>query len=259
MTEETKKALLAGYPEWEIDCRTKGLPSKGSGAIFQMGDEDITEKAFTIPTHWPILAGVDFGRSRDPSTIVFTAINPNDDTIHIFREYYLDQDRSQEAMAEIILNSGYPNIPVCYPHDGHSVSTDGGTETRAAILRKCGVNLLVSNFNNSDEVKANITDSRKKAIGKEGGLVWMGHKMKEGKMKFFDTLTYFFKEKRSYFYVMKGGKFSPKDGDDHVIDATRLATISVEQFGIPAGQCMGGDVESWNNGFSNTEQPNWDY
>lgn len=252
LSDEIKSKLLATYPEWEVELRTKGFPSKGSGAIFQVEDSFIESDELFPQPHWPVVAGIDFGRSKDPSTVVFATKNPETDVIHIFREYYLDKDRSPEAIAETILSSGIPNIPVIPPHDGNSVSTDGGSETRAAIMRRLGCNVPMVTFSNPPEVQNTISNVNKKHMGKEGGLAWMAYLFKQGKLKVCKDLSYFFKEKRSYFYITKGGKTQPKDGNDHIIDAARIAVLSLDRFGSPLGQCLA-DYTDFNNGFTQYE------
>lgn len=259
LTEEVKNDLLKAIPVWEHDMRRNGIPAKGSGAIFQTSDEDLMVEPFDIPSTWSIVAGIDFGRSRDPSTIVYATMDPDTETYYIIHEEYLDSDRSPEFMAQVILNSKWPNVVVVPPHDVNNTTSDSGNETRATILREAGVNLLPQTFSNSPELQLSITSVHKKHMGKEGGLVWMGNKMKEGKMKVFNTCTKFFEEKRSYFYIMKGGKFYPKDGDDHIIDAARIATISLGRFGNPVFEAIKQPREQdrWSSGELNTAQ--WRY
>lgn len=180
---------------------------------------------------------MDFGRSSDPSAIVFVAYDDLSDTTYIFEEMYLNNDRSPEAVAKAIANSKYPGIPVIVPHDGNMSAKDGGTETRASILRNLGINVSRATFSNPPEVQNRILDVGKKHLGKEGGLSWMNWLFKSGKLKACDHLYHFFKEKRGYFYTMKNGIFVPKDGDDHIMDASRLAVLSVKRFGMSADYC----------------------
>lgn len=257
LSEEVKQTLIASYPVWEIPLRTQGIPSAGSGAIFQVQDEEIQTPPITPKAHWPVVCGVDFGRSRDPSTIVFATHDLEEDRIIIFHEEYLDLDRSVEKMADVILNSPYPQIPIVVPHDGNGVATDGGTETRANILRRLGCNVIAKCFNNPLEIQNTINNPNKKSLGKEGGLAWMAYKFKNGSMKVVQTLNHFFREKRSYFYITKGGKTSPKDGDDHVIDAARIAVLSLGRFGQSVSKC-GPKTDNDNNGFDYEPNTQWE-
>jgi phage terminase large subunit-like protein len=61
LTEEIKAALLAIYPEWQRDMRTKGIPLMGAGLIFDIGDKEIKCEPFECPKHWYVINGMDFG------------------------------------------------------------------------------------------------------------------------------------------------------------------------------------------------------
>lgn len=264
LSEEQKKEMYANLPEWQHDSASKGLPAKGSGAIFGIDDEAISVEPFPIPSDWTIVGGLDFGRSRDPSTIVCAAMDPYTETIYIFKEHYLNVDRSPEAMARTILKGQYPSIPLVSPHDGNGVSTDGGDETRAEIMRKLGARVRRKTFENTSDIKLTINNGRKKSLGKESGLAWMLSQMKAGKLKVFSDCEWFFKEKRSYFYVMKNGKFFPRDGDDHIMDAARIAVISIGRYGEMAMDCMTKpeDYDEWSTTELNTagwlsDSPEW--
>lgn len=249
LSEENKKEMLANLPEWQHDASSKGIPAKGSGAIFAIDDEDIMVEPFDIPNDWFVLGGLDFGRSRDPSTIVYAAYDPNTEVVYITDEFYLNKDRSPEFMAKTVLNSRMPSIPLVPPHDANSVSTDGGNETRAEIMRRIGARVRQKTFENTSEMKLSITNYHKKHAGKESGLAWMLSMMKSGKLKVFSTCEMFFKEKRSYFYVMRNGKFYPRDGDDHIIDAARIAVISIARYGELAMDCLKKpeDFDEWSS------------
>lgn len=257
LTEEMKETLIASYPVWEIPLRTQGIPSAGSGAIFQVLDEEIQVPPMTPHGSWPIVCGVDFGRSKDPSTIVYATKDVGTGQMIVFHEEYLDKDRSLEAMAKVILSSPWPQIPVIVPHDGNGVATDGGTETRANILRRLGCNVLPGCFSNPIEIQNSIMNPNKKSLGKEGGLAWMAYKFNNGSLKVCQNLLQFFREKRSYFYIERGGKSRPKDGDDHVIDATRIAVLSLDRFGRAADKC-GLNAFNDNNGFDYEPNTSWE-
>lgn len=260
LSEEVKKSLLATYPEWERDMRTKGIPSKGSGAIFQVEDSEISFPRIEPQANWPILAGVDFGISVDPSTIVFATRDPESKTVYIYDEIYLDKDRSPEAIAKAIQATKTPNIPVIMPHDGNTTARVGSEETRGSILRKLGINVIRDTFSNPPEVQNTIANINKKRGGKEGGLAWMGYMMKHGELKVCNHLNHFFREKRSYFYELKGGKFMAKDGDDHIMDAARVAVLSIGRYGSDVQNCNSG-YGFGNNGFGNSSMSteNWLY
>jgi len=248
LTEETKKELLAGLPEFEIPMRTKGIPSKGSGAIFPIDDSAIRIPAQEPKEHWNVMCAVDFGKTRDPSVVMF-GYKDDDGNYVIYDEYYLDKDRSVNAIAAVIRNSITPNIPVIVPHDGNSSIEGLGNETRANLLRELGCNVPMGTFCNPPFIRNKITNTAEKNIGKEGGLHWMNYGFKQGFIKVTENCVNFFKQKQSYFWTTKGGKTIPKDGNDDTIDCSRYLLLSIDRLGVPYGQCQK-DWSDFNNGFT---------
>lgn len=247
LTEEVKRELLASIPPWQQEMRARGLPVQGSGAIFQVADSAITIDPITPMPHWPILAAVDFAKTRDPSIIMF--ITKDDEGRYIvYDEVYLDDDRSVHNMAKHITSTHTPNIPVIIPHDGNGTVEGLGNQTRGTILRDLGCNVIMDVFSNPEFIQNTITSVHKKNMGKEGGLYWMDYGFKEGFIKVAANCKNFFRQKQSYFWVTRGGKTVPKDGGDDTIDASRYGLLSIDRYGVPFGQCQkGGD--DYNNGF----------
>lgn len=228
ITEEVKKELLAGIPEWQHDMRSKGLPVLGSGAVFPIADELITELPMKPENHWRIIAGVDFGMVVDPSVIVFASID-DDGIIHLLEEIYLDDDRSPRAIANAILNSDYPNSTVIVPHDSGLNSDD--PQSKGKLLLEYGVNVWRTTFRNPVDIKLG-TDELKQSTSTaynsiQAGLVEMLRRFEEGTLKVNKEMTNFLREKRTYFYKAKAqGGYKPS-GQDHVIDAARYAIMSL--------------------------------
>jgi hypothetical protein len=63
-TEEERRRIIASYPAYEREARTKGIPAMGSGRIFPITEEEITVEPFRIPAHWVQINGMDFGVSH---------------------------------------------------------------------------------------------------------------------------------------------------------------------------------------------------
>lgn len=238
LTEKVKAELISTYSEWEIPMRTKGIPSKGSGAIFKVEDSEITIDPLIPLPHWPVIASVDFGRTRDPNVVVWTAYNPDDDIIIIYKVDVNRTDRSLEVMADTILSEVTKGIPVMTPHDGSNLINDQETETRKSLLYKLGCNVISQPFNNPPEIQHKITNVYEKTKGKNGGLIHMEYLMKHGRLKVCSDCVPFFQEKLSYFWVEKNGKTVPKDGNDDVMDASRYGVLSVQRYGAPFGECQ---------------------
>ena len=61
ITQEDKDRMKGLYSEHEYDCRTKGVPMMGEGAIFPVSEDDIKCEPFEIPDHYARICGIDFG------------------------------------------------------------------------------------------------------------------------------------------------------------------------------------------------------
>lgn len=249
LTEGVKKELLSGIPDWEVPMRTQGIPSKGSGAIFPIDDSDIEIEEIVPKPHWRVLAAVDFGKSRDPSVIMFITKDEESGRYICYKEVYLDQDRSVENIAKHLLEQEAVNIPVIVPHDGNSVVEGLGNATRATIMRELGCNVIQGTFSNPAFIQNSITNVHKKNMGKEGGLHWMAYNFKTGLIKVARSCSNFYRQKRGYFWVETRGSTKPKDGDDDTIDALRYGLLSVDQYGVPYGQCLS-QYQDFNNGYN---------
>jgi len=55
--EADKRQMLASYPEWERDTRSKGVPLAGSGVVYPASEEMIECEPFDIPAHLLSLCG----------------------------------------------------------------------------------------------------------------------------------------------------------------------------------------------------------
>src|SRR5262249_38137125 len=58
---EERERIVASYPPHEVEARTKGVPTLGSGRVFPVREADIVCEKIDIPNHWVRLGGMDFG------------------------------------------------------------------------------------------------------------------------------------------------------------------------------------------------------
>jgi phage terminase large subunit-like protein len=87
LTADTKAELFASIPAYQRDSRTKGIPQLGSGAIYQIADEDILVKPFEIPAHWPRGYGLDVGWNR--TAAIWGAQDLETGVLYLYSEHYL--------------------------------------------------------------------------------------------------------------------------------------------------------------------------
>lgn len=86
LSEATKKEMLAALPPHQRLARSQGVPQIGSGAVFQIDPGDYVVQPFEIPSHWERVAGLDVGWKT--TACVWGAIDPNDNKLYIYSEYY---------------------------------------------------------------------------------------------------------------------------------------------------------------------------
>lgn len=208
---ETKEQLIQAIPEYQRDMRSKGIPILGEGMIFPIAEEAIQCEPFEIPPHYKKLAAVDFGITH-PTTCVWTAYNPDNDTIYVYDAY--KREGEVPAIHATVIKSRGKDIPVIYPHDGDNTEKGSG-KTLAEMYTEAGVK-MIGRFTNPDGTNY-----------VEPALMEMLERFRTGRLQVFSNLKPWFEEFRRYH--RKKGKIH-KEFDD-LMDATRYSAISVTRFG----------------------------
>jgi phage terminase large subunit-like protein len=228
-TPEQRKEIADSYPAHEREARTKGIPTLGSGRVFPVSEEMITEQAIHVPDIWARIAGHDFGWDH-PQATVWLAHDRDNDVVHV-----TDCHRVREAtpvMAAPTIKSRGAWIPVAWPHDGLQHDKGSGEEL-ANQYRQQGVNMLPE--------RATFEDG---GNGVEAGVMEMLDRMQTGRLKVAAHLVEWFEEFRMYH--RKNGLIV-KEGDD-LMSATRYGIMmlryaktkpkpasSVKQVRAPSG------------------------
>jgi phage terminase large subunit-like protein len=97
LDEQAKAELLAAYPPYQRDARSRGVPSLGSGVIYPVPEGDFLVEPFEIPASWPRLAGLDVGGK---TASVWLAIDPDTRQTFAYSAYYKErQEPSIHAAA----------------------------------------------------------------------------------------------------------------------------------------------------------------
>ena len=69
-TDEEKESIVASYPSYIRKARAEGIPVLGSGMVYPIDDELITEPhILEIPNHWKRINGLDFGWNHPTSAV----------------------------------------------------------------------------------------------------------------------------------------------------------------------------------------------
>ena len=83
LDEDAKQQILEGLPPHERRMRSQGLPILGSGLVFPIDEEVLKIESFAIPSHWPRIAGIDFGWEH-PTAVVWGAWDRDQDSVYIY-------------------------------------------------------------------------------------------------------------------------------------------------------------------------------
>lgn len=198
LTQDMRESLWASIPPYQRDARSKGIPQLGSGAIYQVSEEDVKVPDFEVPTHWPRSFGMDTG--WDWTAAVWSAWDRDTDTVYIYSVYKRGQ-AEPPVHAEAIKARGDWIRGV---GDAAAINLYDGRQF-IDIYRGLGLDLELPD----------------KAV--EAGIQRVWERLSAGKLKVFASCGAWFEEYRLYRRDEKGKVVKQ---NDHLMDATRYAVVS---------------------------------
>jgi phage terminase large subunit-like protein len=205
LDKKRQAELMASYPEYQREARTKGIPALGAGVVYPVSIERVFIPPFQIPDHFKRVFSLDFG-FQDPTAILWGAIDPETDVLYIYAESY-HAEKMPDFHAAIIKQharlAGFTIPGVCDPSGGGS-STADGKQTKKIYLKEHGIQMMPA----INSIEPGIT-----AV-----LDFLGR----DKIKIFETCTY---TKREFQLYRRNDKGNPI-GADHLMDALRYMVMS---------------------------------
>lgn len=205
-TEEEKRRIIASYPPHEREARSRGEPMLGTGRVFPVPEEWVTEDDFPIPDHWARIIGIDFGWDH-PTAAAALVLDKETDCIHVTACYRQSRETPIYHAAAI---KPWGPFPVSWPHDALQHDKGSG-EQLCDIYRRHGLRMLTD--------RAQFPDDR--GNGVEAGIQEMLERMQTGRWKVFKSCHQWFEEFKSYH--RKDGKIV-KERED-ILSATRYAVM----------------------------------
>ena len=205
LSETTKRDLLASYPEWQRDMRTKGLPLLGAGLIFDFADEDIKCQAFECPPHWFVVNGMDFGWDH-PQAHVQLWHDRDSDVLYVAQAWKRSKVTPTTVWSAV--KQWAQGVPSAWPHDGLQTEKGSGEQQKKAYV-DAGWSMMPEHA--TWQAGGN---------GVEIGLVEMYERMTTGRLKVFSHLTDWFEEKLNYHRDENGNIVKV---NDDLLAATRYA------------------------------------
>jgi phage terminase large subunit-like protein len=215
-SEAQREAIIASYPDFERDARTKGIPQLGSGRVFPIAEGAIKCESFQLPAHWPHICGIDFGWDH-PSAAVRLAWDRDSDTIYVVAVHRAREQTPAHFSAAVRPWGDW--LPWAWPHDGLQHDKGSG-EQLAAQYRTAGLSLLPQ--------RATFEDG---SSGVEAGITDLLDRMQTGRFKVFAHLLDWWDEFN--LYHRKDGLIV-KENDD-LMSATRYA-VMMRRFAKVKGQ-----------------------
>lgn len=188
-SEEQRAQIIASYPEFERDARTKGIPQLGSGRVFPLSEDEIKVKPFQIPDYWARIGGLDFGYDH-PTAAVQLAHDRDSDCLYVIAARRARRETPAQFSSSII---HWGPIPWAWPHDGgqsagkFGVGSAQDTPRLAELYKQSGLRMLPG--------CATFQDG---SNGVEAGVSDMLQRMESGRWKVFENLTEYFEEFNLY-------------------------------------------------------------
>lgn len=209
LSKAMKEAILAQYPPYQRDMRSKGEPLMGSGLIFDVSEDDIKCEPFKIPEYWFVIGGLDFGWDHPQAQIQLVWDRDGDN-------YYLvnawKASKTQPFEAWHIVRPWQECVPVAWPADGLQTEKGSAKQQKSYYMEE-GFNLL-------DE-HATWEDG---GNGVWAGIMELTNLMKTGRLKIFSNLFEVFAEVRQYHTKTSiNGKIEIVKTLDDLLDAIRYA------------------------------------
>lgn len=194
MTEKDKAELIASFPAYLVDARTRGIPQLGAGAIYPFPETNVREPDFDIPAHWPRGFGLDCALSG-MTAAVWGALDRDSNVVHIYSVYKMKQ-------ADTAIHvEAFKGRGLWIPGVGDAADVVDSDRTQFLHLyRRYGLNIELPN----------------KAV--ETGIQSVYNRFSAGKLKVFASCVAWFDEFRMY---QRDDHQRVKKVNDHLMDATR--------------------------------------
>lgn len=219
---ERKEKIIASFPAHQRDARAMGIPVLGSGQIFPVDEETIKVNPFSIPPHWPLIGGIDFGWDH-PTAAALLAWDRDRDCVYVVSTHRV-REQTPLTIAPILKQWAGDWLPWAWPPDGLQHDKSSGMQL-AKQYKAQGLNMLEEHaqYPPKEEDEEDIEQTRKSRVSVEAGVMDMLDRMQTGRFKVFSNNPDVFEEVR--YYHRKDGKIV-KERDD-LISAIRYAIMSL--------------------------------
>jgi len=225
LNDDEKKRFKANIPPHEIEARSRGVPSIGSGMVYPITESLITCDPFQVPDYWARVFAIDFGWNPSPTAVLFGAHDRDNDIIYLIGEYTQTERTPQQHVYEL-MNMGIGGMAGVFDPAGFISSQRDGSKL-VDLYREAG--LILSSADNS----------------KEKGVQKVLQRMQNNRLRIFKTLNKTLSELRMYARDEEG---IIKKGNDHLMDCMRYLVMSGTHVAQPLTKNTKND--DWDDGSS---------
>jgi phage terminase large subunit-like protein len=209
LNEAAKKQILAAYPPYQRDMRSRGIPLMGSGKIFPIDETKLSIKPFKIPEYWFVINGMDFGWAH-PQAHLQLVWDRDNDTYYTTNGWKGSNKQPYEAWH--IVKPWAANIPTAWPHDGLQTEK-GSAKQQMTYYTEEGFNMLSDHATWPDGTN-----------GVWAGIMELINLMETGRLFIFSNLFQVFEEIREYHTkTTASGNVEIVKKKDDLIDSLRYA------------------------------------
>lgn len=208
ISEEQKVTMLAMYPPYQRDMRSKGVPLMGAGLIYAIDESLVKVEPFKIPLHYNVITGMDFGWDH-PSAFIQLAIDEENDVIYVVNAFKRSELQPWEAWQAV--KSWCDEVPMAWPQDGYQTRENG--KEKRDMYTEAGFNLLSEHATWEGG-----------GVSVQAGIVQLNGLFQTGQLRIFSTLVDVFEEIRQYHTkTMPNGQAQIVKIKDDLLDAIRYA------------------------------------
>lgn len=204
-TPEQREQIIASYPEHEREARAKGIPTLGSGRIFQIPESMVKCQPFQCPDHFYVIDAIDFGWDHPQAHVQLWEDRDSGD-FWLAKAVKKSEMKADEAWR--MVKPWASGVPTAWPHDGNQHEKGGGEVLKEQYADE-GFDMLREH--------ATWPEGGNKV---EPGIQALRELMLDGKLHVFETCVEFFDEFRLY-HRDENGKIVKLNDD--IISALRYA------------------------------------
>ena len=197
LDEAAKREMLLEYPTYQREARRCGIPALGSGAIYPIGETQISVAPFAIPAHWPRVFGMDIDAGAGWTACAWIAWDRETDCDFLYDVY--KRSHSEPVVHAEAIKARGAWIPGLADAAGLLV-TAHDSQQHLGIYKKLGLDVTLPD----------------KAV--ETGIQVVWERLSSGRLKVFTSCGAFFDEYRLYRRDAKGRVVK---ANDHLLDCLR--------------------------------------